>query len=212
MPAFHDVQFPTAISYGSAGGPKFSTTVLILGSGYEKRNINWAKAKAEYNVAYGVKDRVDMEAVVDFFHARAGRGYSFRFKDWMDYKTGAQNIGVGDGATVDFQITKDYTSGAYTYTRDITKPVDGTLTGVYVNAVLQTEGAGATEYTIDYSTGIITFGASAIPAAAHVVAITECEFDVHARFDTDQISITHDFWETMSWPDIPIVEVREAQA
>ena len=40
--SFHEVRFPTRVSYGAIGGPRFSTTVQILNSGFEQRNINWA--------------------------------------------------------------------------------------------------------------------------------------------------------------------------
>lgn len=207
MSGFHDVQFPVHISYGSSGGPKFSTTVLELASGYEKRNINWSEAKAEYNVAHGIKDQDEMQEIRAFFHARAGRAYSFRFKDWADYQTGPQIIGTGDGSETAFQIIKDYTSGAFTYQRRITKPINGTLVGVTVNTVAQTEGV---DFTVDYATGIITLNSA--PGAGLAIAINNVEFDVHVRFDTDHLDATHDFWNTESWPDIPLVEVREAQA
>jgi hypothetical protein len=37
--AFHEVRFPTDISYGSSGGPEFSTDIVITSSGHEQRNI-----------------------------------------------------------------------------------------------------------------------------------------------------------------------------
>ena len=64
-----------------------------------------------------------------------------------------------------------------------------------------------TDYTVDYDTGIITFDTA--PASEEEVLIDECEFHVHARFDTDKLDSSHDFWLTESWPDIPIVEIKE---
>lgn len=202
--AFHDVIFPTDISYGSRGGPKFSTTVLMLASGYEKRNQNWSKVKAEYNVSYGIKDEDDMALLRVFFYARAGRAYSFRFYDWADHSVGVQQIGTGDGLETAFQIIKEYTSGGYTYTRDITKPISGSLLNVAVGGVDQVEGV---DYTVDYATGIITFVVA--PPLNDAVVIGACEFHVHVRFDTDHLDASHEFWRTQSWPDIPLVEVKE---
>ena len=38
--AFREIQFPTKISFGAIGGPGFSTDVVTVRSGREKRNAN----------------------------------------------------------------------------------------------------------------------------------------------------------------------------
>lgn len=212
--SFHDVRFPDHISYGSSGGPMFSTTVMGLTSGFERRNINWSKVRATYEAVHGIKDEEDMEEILAFFYARMGRAYSFRYKDWADYETGPQLLGVGDGVKTEFQIVKNYVSGGYQYSRDITKIVhkdeDGnpinTVENVTIDADLQTE-------TIDYillpNQGIIRFLTP--PANATQIRISNAVFDVHCRFDTDQLNAVHDFWKTQSWPSIPLVEIKESE-
>lgn len=206
MPGFHDIQFPSDISYGSSGGPMFSTTIMALNSGFERRNINWATVRGAYNAVQGIKSREQMDELISFFYARMGRAYSFRYKDWADYQTGVQIIGHGNATNTAFQMTKTYVSGDWSYTRMISKPVEGTLVDVSVNGVALLPA----DYTVDWNTGIITLDTA--PANTLPVAIANVEFDVHARFDTDSLPITHDFWETMSWPDIPIVEIKEQVA
>jgi uncharacterized protein (TIGR02217 family) len=44
--------------------------VIILSSGYESRNENWALARAEYDISTGIKTKADMDAVIAFFYAR----------------------------------------------------------------------------------------------------------------------------------------------
>lgn len=202
---FHDVVFPEEISYGSSGGPEFNTTVVSLSSGYEKRNINWEKVRAKYNVSHGIKTREQMEELLNFFYARMGKGFSFRYYDPLDFNTGHQTIGIGNGTNAVFQIVKVYQSGIYTYQRKITKPVQGSLLGLCVNAIPQ----NPSNYTVDWNSGTVTFKPGYIPAAGLEVTIEDCDFHVHARFDTDHMEITHDFWETMSWPQIPIVEIKD---
>ena len=41
---FVETQFPTDISYNSAGGAGFSTTIYQSSSGREQRNSNWSKS------------------------------------------------------------------------------------------------------------------------------------------------------------------------
>jgi uncharacterized protein (TIGR02217 family) len=198
--AFIEVAFPSDIAYGSSGGPEYSTDIVITNGGYEQRNINWAQARAKYNVAHGVKTTAQLDALIAFFRARKGRAEGFRFKDWSDYKVSAQLIGTGNGSNKIFQLVKTYNSGGITETRTITKPVVGTL-AVYVAGVLQ---AGAA-YTLDSTNGKITF----VTAPANGATITaDFEFDVPARFDTDRLSATLDAYGVNSWSDIPIIEIR----
>lgn len=193
---FHEVRFPPDISFGSSGGPGFNTSVIDLASGHEQRNINWSLARAKYDASYGVKTREQMEEVLDFFYARRGKAYGFRFKDWMDYTLERQAIGVA-GGTNTLQVFKRYEPlTSYYYDRPIMKIVPGTVQ-VWSNGVARSAAIVNTNTGVVNTTGF----------AGHTFEIA-CEFDVPVRFDTDDISITHDDWELMSWPSIPLIELR----
>jgi uncharacterized protein (TIGR02217 family) len=197
--AFHEIQFPSDIAYGSSGGPEYSTDVIVMHSGYEQRNQNWEAARARYNVAHGVKTQAQLAALIAFFRARKGKTHGFRFKDWTDYQATGQQIGTGNGSATAFQLVKTYSSGAGSETRTILKPVSGTVK-IYKNGVLQASGV-----SVDTVTGIVTFAA----APASGVAITaDFEFDVPARFDTDRLSASLDQYGSYSWAHVPIVEIR----
>jgi len=206
MVSFVETRFPEDISYGSNGGPYFSTTVYSTSSGFEQRNMNWEDARCQYDVSYGIKDKTDMGVVLNFFYAMRGKAIGFRYKDWSDYKLTQELIGLGDGTTVAFQIIKTYAASTQEYVRTIRKvvtPVVGPpaiLFEVYVNDVLQSSG-----YTVNYNTGIITFDVA--PTAAATIKVT-CEFDVPVRFDTDEMEITEEAWELESWDSIPLIEIR----
>jgi len=98
-----------------------------------------------------------------------------------------------------FQLVKTYTFGAYTYPRTIKKPVTGS-TVIYFDGAPQ--GAG---WSIDTTTGLVTFGAA---PGNGVVITADFEFDVPARFDTDQMQATIEDFNLYAWGAIPIVEVR----
>lgn len=203
MDAFVEVQFPPRISRGATGGPGFSTDVVVLSAGDENRNVNWAKARGKWDVATGVKTPTDMDAVRAFFYARQGRAVGFRFKDWGDYKAAAQACVATDGTNKIFQLQKTYSSGAVNYVRAIKKPVTASVQ-VFVNGVLKVL---TTDYTLDSTTGLVTFGS----AQTDPVTWTG-EFDVPARFDTDQLDVTlqtlsaHGILSNAS--RIPLVELR----
>jgi uncharacterized protein (TIGR02217 family) len=196
---FVEVQFPTDISYGSSGGPEYTTDIVTSVSGHEQRNVQWSQARARFNVAHGVKTKAQLDTLIAFFRARKGKAYGFRFKDWTDYQASAQALGTGNGSMTQFHLVKKYTSGSVTEIRTITKPVTGTVS-VYANGVLASSGV-----SVDAATGVVTF--SAAPAAG--VAITASfEFDVPVRFDTDRLSARLEAYGVHSWQDISLVEVR----
>jgi len=197
--SFEEVQFPSDISYGANGGPMFLTDVVATVSGYEQRNSKWSQSLAKYNVASGVKTETQWQALIAFFRARRGKAVGFRFKDWSDYSAENAGIGTGDDSTTDFQLVKLYTSGSVAVSRDITKPVAGTV-DIYVDAVLQASGV-----TVDTTTGIVTFDTA--PAGGEVIS-ADFEFDVPVRFDTDEMAISMDSFDAGNWSSIPLIEVR----
>lgn len=196
--SFVEEQFPADISYGATGGAAFSTDIVSSFSGHEQRNANWAEARMRWNVAHGCRTPAQMDALIAFYRARRGRAVGFRFKDWSDYQVTAGMIGTGDGTAITFQLVKHYASGGVTVDRPIKKPVNGTVT-VYA------DGAADGGAVVDITTGIVTL--TAAPANGAIIT-ADCEFDVPARFDTDQMLMNLKAPEITGWNDIPIVELR----
>lgn len=200
-------RFPEDVSFGSTGGPSYRTTIVEMVSGREKRNIEWSLPRMKYNAAFGVRNLSDLEDVLAYFHACAGRGRAFRFKDWADFKSAAYNaavaatdqlIGIGDGAAKTFQLVKNYSVGTLTLARVIAKPVIGTVK-IAVAGVEQSSG-----WTVNTTTGLVTFTA----APANLAEVRAgFEFDVPVRFDSDETQLSHASWQngTLS---LPLIEVR----
>jgi len=198
--SFHDVRLPDDIERGASGGPGFKTTVITLASGHEKRNVEWSQQRGRWDIGYGIQSLDGLGDVVDFFYARQGRAFGFRFKDWSDFEiTDKQPIGTGDGLEVEFQIFKRYSSGGIDFDRTITKPVSGTVKP-FLDGVEQTSG-----FTVDNTTGIITFDTA--PGAGVEVQV-ECEFDTPVRFDTDNLDISVETFSAGAIPSISIIEIR----
>jgi uncharacterized protein (TIGR02217 family) len=209
---FHEVRFPTAISRGAVGGPERRTDVVVLGSGHEERNSRWADSRRTYNAGYGVRSLDDLYAVIAFFEERRGRLYGFRWRDHLDWKSCPpeqtpkatdQLIGKGDGTTATFQLVKTYGSVHAPWTREIKKPVAGSVL-VAVDGVVQTEGIA---FSVDATTGIVTFIPGHIPPqGAQITA--GFAFDVPVRFDTDKLEVNLQGFRHGAIPNIPIVEIR----
>lgn len=204
-------RFPEEISYGSRGGPGWNTHVLRLDSGAEVRNQRWSYPRHEYDVAFGINTIAALEELLEFFQVVGGMAIGFRYKDWMDYKSCGLSdtpsaadcaIGTGDGADTTWQLVKVYTQGAYTRSRKILKPISGTLL-VAVDGILKAE---TTDYTVDYTTGIITFEAGSIPAEGEAIT-AGFQFDVPCRFAVDRLSINiNDYNAAMA--QVPLIELK----
>jgi uncharacterized protein (TIGR02217 family) len=208
--SFHEVLFPAAISRGAVGGPERRTDVVVLGSGHEERNSRWAHSRRSYNAGYGVKSLDDLHAVIAFFEERRGRLHGFRWRDHADWKSCPpqqvpaatdQVIGVGDGETASFQLRKTYGSTHAPWTREIVKPVAGSVVIAVGGVVLETG------FAVDAATGLVTFDGEHIPDdGAEITA--GFAFDVPVRFDTDKLEVSLQGFQHGAIPNIPIVEVR----
>ena len=201
-------RFPECISEGSSGGPRWATQIAVSASGWEKRGSRWKDALHEYNAAFGVRHMSDMEDLKNFFLAVRGPAYGFRYKDWADYKSSSvgdlpastdQDQMVGDGVITVFQLVKNYEAG-FAYTRDISKPVAGTVR-VAVDASPLVEGVG---FTVDSTTGMVTL--TAAPAEGAVVT-AGFEFDVPCRFVSDMLSTNLVLYQNGS-ASVAVMEIR----
>lgn len=211
MASFHEVRFPTPVSLGASGGPSHRTQIVGTISGGERRNGAWLNSLHRYDAGFGVRTLDDLYAVIAFFEARQGRLHGFRWKDGADFRSGpplqAVNVldaalGLGDGATTQFQLVKQYQSGTVTRTRTITKPVAGSV----VTAI---DGApvAAASFSVDTSTGVLTFDTA--PGSGSAVT-AGFEFDVPVRFDTDRLDVNLSHFNAGQIPSIPLIELRNA--
>lgn len=207
---FHDIRFPTSISFGSQGGPERLTEIVTLANGFEERNSPWEHSRRRYDAGIGLRSLDDVDQLLAFFEARRGQLHAFRWKDWSDYKScGAsqtiseidQHIGVGDGHATQFALSKTYRSGDAQYQRPIKKPVAGTVL-VAIAGDRKIEGQ---EYVVDSATGVISFVTAPDIGAAITAGF---EFDVPARFDSDRIQTSVASFRAGDVPNVPIVEVR----
>ncbi len=207
---FHEVRFPSALSFGSVGGPERRTDIVTLSNGFEERNTPWSHSRRRYDAGVGLRAMDDVDAVLSFFEARRGQMHAFRWKDWSDYKSCKpsesvaredQTIGYGDGVKVAFQLSKSYRSGTASYTRIISKPVSGTVV-VSIAGDPQNEGV---HFEVDLERGMIIFDRA--PDEDREIT-AGFEFDVPVRFDTDRIHTSAANFQAGEVPSIPVVEVR----
>ena len=102
-------------------------------------------------------------------------------------------IAIADGKSKKFQLKKLYGS----HQRIIFKPVPGSVS-IYLNNIL-------VKAEINYTNGEIIF--TNAPAKGEEIKAS-FEFDVPVRFDTDFLSSSIDDYNTFSWNNINLIELK----
>jgi TIGR02217 family protein len=185
--AFHEVSLPLPFALGASGAVERRVDIVALASGLEARNTPWAHGRRRYDIGGAVRTLDDLHALIAFFEARRGRLHGFRFRDPFDWKSCApshaitptdQPIGVGDGETLQFQLVKAYGD----YARTVAKPIAGSVR-------VSIDGAETTAFTLDATSGRITFDAA--PAEGAVIAAGFL-FETPVRFDSDRLDLSLD--------------------
>lgn len=201
--SFHDVRLPARLAFGSTGGVERRTEIVTLGSGYERRSTPWAQGRRWYLVGANLRALEDMAALTEFFEARRGRLFGFRFRDFADFKSSGpggaaaatdQAIGVGDGETRTFALAKAYGE----VSRAITKPVEGSVS-------VAVGGVATTAFEVDWATGAVTL---VVPPGVGAAVTAGFVFDVPVRFDTDRIEVTLESFGAGRMAAVPLIEVR----
>ncbi len=207
---FHEVRFPLRLSLSTSGGPVRRTDIVNLSNGRESRNSRWRDARRSYDAGSGLRSVADLYEVLEFFEARGGELYGFRFRDPVDWTSGRpgmpvsptdQPIGTGDGVTANFALTKTYGDAAAASLRRIFKPVAGSVV-VAIDGVQRPDNA----FACDPATGIVAFAPGQIPPPGAVIS-TGYEFDVPVRFATGRIDINLSAFNAGRIPTIPLTEI-----
>lgn len=175
MSTIETPRFPDNVAYGALLGPEYRTEVVEEYSGAQQRNIAWDQGLLVFAVRMPLSD--DQMAELTAWHRVCkGRAHAFRVRDRSDYRAlEATNrwgrLGTSDNGTgvPAYQLTRKYLIGSLSEYRSIRKPVASPAVQIYRGGVLQTAGAGAGNYAIVTTTGVVTFVAD---SSSNVTAVT----------------------------------------
>jgi uncharacterized protein (TIGR02217 family) len=205
---FDDVTFPIEIGQEAEVTAEFSTNVVTMLSGQERRNTDWADARLSYDVAPGVRSESELATLIAFFRARRGAAIAFRFADpFDDSSKGAtgvptaldQVVGLGDGVRTEFALTKTYGTGASAQARRITRPRAGSV-------VLALNGIVTTAWSLG-AMGKINFETAPATGAQITAGF---RFDVPVRFAEDRLNASRATFAAGSFASVPLIEVKDA--
>lgn len=173
--------FPTLAgqSFLVSKKPSWSTAIATAASGRERRRSAWSyplwSFKLSYEVVQDQPAASELQLLLAFFNAHAGRFRQFFFRDPSDDTAVAQPFGTGDGTTTTFQLTRTIMAGGVAFT----EPVTGVLSAPTV--LVGTTPVAA--FTLG-PYGRITF---ASPPPAGAVLTWTGSFMFCCRFDQDEL-------------------------
>lgn len=215
MSRFIDEYAPEEMpGYPCISSPRWSTAITQVDSGAEQINQRWQHPLYRFTLPEAVRDHEVFEAVKDHWLTMRGPAHSWPFRDPLDFASVPlelpnhvpsvsatdQQIGIGDGATTRFQLTKTYQRGSQSYVRRIHLPITDSVL-VSLNGTPQASG-----WTASRPGGEIEFDSP--PTPGQIVRWGGL-FDVEVRFETDDSfdGIVRTFG-VGGFADISLIEVR----
>lgn len=173
--------FPSlpGIVYPVLRTPTWSTGVQRAISGKVTTLPHWTYPVYAFEVAYeflrsaaGFKEYQDL---VGFYNLAQGRANLFRFNDPDDNSVTDQSLGIGDGATTEYQLVRSNGAPNFPWIDPVFYP---TAVAITVDGVPMNEGS---DYTVS-TTGLVTF---AMPVPNGLVILWTGTFDWLVRFGED---------------------------
>lgn len=198
---FLEEQAPINIDFGSSFSQSYAVKSSSTSSGDSFSILQNPFPTLRYDLGYTNRQQsFSTEQVVDLYNRSGGTFGGFRLKDHADFSTNnyvdtptaVDQICLATEVTGQYQIIRWYgVQGDLTQTRRlIKKPITGTGL-VAVDTVI------ASEFVIDYTTGLIQFNVGFEPGLAEVVTCG-CLYDIPVRFEANLTGANLNTWDTLS--------------
>lgn len=181
---------PFIPNYGYSRLARYRSTVIEASSGRTYANQSWEYPLHIFGLPLRGRKQAELEQILSYFHAAAGRANTFDFLDFAEDRTCSLGtdpanddvtLGTATASQTDFQLIKTYTTGSVTRTRKITRPIDAS----WLIAVDGTPKTITTDYTIEAG-GILRFNSG---LTGGEVVTGGGRFYVPVRFGSDEIDV-----------------------
>lgn len=183
---FDEIELDRYYSTGAKGGPEFFTEV----EGNDKtgvQQINSRRLKALHRFAInfqGNREDGEFKELLEFFFTRLGGAYGFRFFPYFDNSVDDEEVASLTNATATYKFIKTYTRAGRSYQRRILKPVPEWTFKIGASLETAVAAASVSAYSVDYTTGKITFTTPANLTTGNKLFATG-QYCIPMRFETD---------------------------
>jgi len=211
--SFKEVRLNPNFSYGTGTGPEYRTIITELPSGMEVRRSQWSKGRRKISIKKELLDADDVRELESFFRAMRGRAYGFRVRDWAWYLVEDETLPLLTNTTAQLQFKYLEPVTSTQEIQIVTKPVlaanvvsDPGLPFYSPDISLKRNGSAysSSNYTLDRTTGIITFGSS----QAGNTFTWSGSYDWPMRFDSDVAQFVDNEFNSYDWSEIALVEIK----
>lgn len=167
---FREMQFPTDISYGATGGPKWSTLVSESTGGAEYATQQWSQFRPEYDVSHSQNNPEKYARLLSFFNVMRAKKCAFRFKDWSDY-----TVAAGEGVFYALSGTTFQMYKRYSFPSEYFSGGTVTITGTGTSRTATVSGASPfyaddASAVIDDASFVMTAGGAQLQITAYTSA------------------------------------------
>lgn len=176
-------------TFGWVGGPNFSTRIVTMANGRERRNADWEQPQHQFILPYGNIDEAAYRSMLQMFLNVRGRNEAFLYRNRLNYAAQDELLAVAEPGQTEFQLATTNIIDGATYQMQVfalyaPDPSDGSI-AVPVDPVVQVDNV-VTAVTADHDTGrIIT-----APMAGGEVLTWSGQFSHWVRFGSDKFAMS----------------------
>jgi len=163
--------------------PTWQTRTQTSVSGKETRLADWSYPRWKWSLTYDIlRDNPtydELHTLAGFYLQRQGSFDSFLYQDPDDNSVTSQDIGAGDGSTTVFQLVRSFGG----FSEPVLAP--------NVISLVTVAGTPTTAYTVDPTTGLLTFTSAPASGAALQASFSyyfRCRF-VDDSYDFEQFML-----------------------
>ena len=176
-------------TFGWVGGPNFSTRVITMANGRERRNADWDQPQHKFILPYGNISETAYRAMLQMFLNVRGRNEPFLYRNRLNYIAQNQLVAVAEAGQTEFQLATTNLIDGASYQMQVfalyaPDDVDGGL-AVPVDPVIEVDGI-ETPVVVDHDRGTITTS----PMAGGEVLTWSGQFSHWVRFGSDQLAMS----------------------
>ena len=182
---------PACEGYGWEGGPEFSTRIVRMASGRERRNAEWSQPQHFYAIPFANLTQTQYAPIKQMHLNRRGRWGCFLFRDRLDDYASNETFAVAEAGQTEFQLSKWSVIDGVAYHNEINAIYlpgdDGSAEEAPISITVDGDPAG--DHTIDRDRGIVTFDSA--PGEGAILRWTG-GFSRWVRFDQDRLPFSID--------------------
>jgi uncharacterized protein (TIGR02217 family) len=176
-------------TFGWVGGPNFSTRIVAMANGRERRNADWEQPQHQFILPYGNIDETAYKAMLQMFLNVRGRNEGFLYRNRLNHTAQDELLAVAEPGQTEFQLATTNIVDGIPYQMQVfalyvPNEDDGAI-AVPATPVVKVNGTPAS-ISVDHDRGGIT----TTPMTGGEVLTWSGQFSHWVRFGSDRFAMS----------------------